>query len=263
MIGGKDTALSSLWLLRLGLLCQVGALAVSYIVYFFSCPKDEKRLFSFYFTGFDEAVMEGIRCRSGVTGAAFLHLIGAGCLSCFQVMLADDASLTRGFRAGSKVISYATLYDICASALQFVLFFHFMANYSPQIWAQYTNGGSEWLLTTFTRLLHAIAMMLYGQGFFLVEAFHDVGTSTFLGLAVALSYIASGVLEILGLGLIPPEVGTFVCLVAMIFALAWALAFEHTLNASSPPLHQCELTNEIESRINHYARVAHEAYEDA
>lgn len=100
----------------------------------------------------------------------------------------------RGFRSGSKLISYATSFDICSGVLQFILFLHIATNYSPSVWEQYSNGGSEWLLTAFARLLHAISAFLYGNGFFLVEVYHDKGTSVLLGLAILVLYIGSAVI---------------------------------------------------------------------
>lgn len=90
-------------------------------------------------------------------------------------------------------------FDVASAVLQFVLYFHLAVNYSPGLWSQFTQGGSEWLLIAFARLLHGVAAAFYGGGLFLLEAYHEIGVSPALGLFILVAFWASsGLGKLLG-----------------------------------------------------------------
>lgn len=95
---------------------------------------------------------------------ALTYITGTFYISLFQVLMSDDAAWCRGFRSGSKLISSATSFDLCSAVLQFILYFHLVYNYSQNTWIQFTQGGTEWLLGAFARLLHCISAFSYGTG---------------------------------------------------------------------------------------------------
>lgn len=44
--------------------------------------------------------------------------------------------------------------------------------------------------------------------------------------------------------------------IALVSSLVWAMAFEQEVNASAPLLNEPELTNEIESQVEKFARAS-------
>lgn len=242
---------TTFWSLRLGFLCQLISFAIFYTGYF-TCGG--RGLFSLSLENLQDDVAQHTFFRASLVIGSFVHLLGTVLLSIFQIFLADDAAWSRGYRAGSKWISYATLYGTCADVLQCVLYLHIALHYSPALITQSTGGGSEWLLFTFTRILYAIAAFQYGQGFFLIEVYHDQGTSAFLGAALLVAYVATGCLDILGIGFLAPGLGTCVRAITLVMAILWAVVFEDIVHAFSPALYETELTNELEAKVNYFAR---------
>lgn len=243
-------ALSS-GLLRLGVLLKwigLTGLLFSYYIY------EGQGLFTYDLKDTTEAQRElqGFRCS--LTAFQFVHLLGALYLLGFQTFLADDASWSRGYRAGSKMFGTAATFDVISSTLQFIIYVYMDNYYDKTWWAHFTSGGAEWLISTLARLLNAFALFYYASGFFLLEVYHDNGTNDWHGVLNAFILTFAGIAEISVLVLSEGSISIVLHWIALVSILVWAMAFEQELNSSQPFLHESEFTNQVESQVEKFAR---------
>lgn len=122
-----------------------------------------------------------------------LNLVGALYLLFFQTLLADDASWSRGYRAGSKHLGNAAFLDLISSTLQFIIYVYMDAHYDKVWWNQFSSGGVEWLVYALARLLNAFALLYYASGLFLLEVYHDNGTNDWHGVLNCFLFTVAGV----------------------------------------------------------------------
>lgn len=136
--------------------------------------------FSYDLTGLAEADLYTGHFRCFLAFFQFVQLCGSLHLLCFQTTIADDVSCPRGYRSGSKVFGVAVAFDVIANVMQFVVYLYMSRN-DKAWWEQVTMGGGlEWLFVTLARTLNACSLLYYANGLFLLEAYHDDGTSDVL-----------------------------------------------------------------------------------
>lgn len=124
---------------------------------------------------------------------SFLYLAGALYLLFFQTLLADDASWTRGYRAGSKMLGNAAFLDVVSSTLQFIMYAYMDNNYDKIWWNQFCSGGVEWLFHALARLIQAFSLLYYASGLFLLEIYHDNGTNDWHSVLNCFLFTVAGV----------------------------------------------------------------------
>eukprot|EP01054_Gregarina_sp_Poly1_P000979 Gregarina_sp_Poly_1__978@NODE_1239_length_4674_cov_201_846538_g844_i0_p3_GENE_NODE_1239_length_4674_cov_201_846538_g844_i0NODE_1239_length_4674_cov_201_846538_g844_i0_p3_ORF_typecomplete_len129_score3_34DUF3273/PF11677_8/3_3e31_NODE_1239_length_4674_cov_201_846538_g844_i040714457 len=100
----------------------------------------------------------------------------------------------RGYRAGTKMLSQATLFDIVSSAMM-TLFFFAQFSYLEDQWQTDAIHPNPMVIYGITnRLLHAVALFFYGGAFLCLEAYHSQGTAECWGWIILCVFKAAGVL---------------------------------------------------------------------
>ncbi|EZG67240.1 putative transmembrane protein [Gregarina niphandrodes] len=193
--------------------------------------------------------------RLALLGFNILYFLGSILLTAFQAGLADDAAWSRGYRAGSKLLSYASFFDVVASTMQLAWALNFSSYYTDAMWTHFRDGNLDWVFCNGARVIRALAYVGYGLSFFLLEVYHDEGTNDWHGGANLIFYLLAGISEMSVILLADPAFSTAVSFVALMSALLWAVAFEEEVNASSPALNESELCNELEKQMDRFARV--------
>lgn len=97
-------------------------------------------------------------------------------IACFTHNQFSIFRTTRGFRAGSKLLSTAVMLDSFVVALRlmgYIYAYHFL---SSRWWLKYTQSNADWCIFYSGTLLHSLALLLYGLAVFYMEAYHDEGT---------------------------------------------------------------------------------------
>lgn len=69
-------------------------------------------------------------------------------------------------------------------------------------------------------------------------------------------FVLSAVLyaDLLSIAQLSPILSTAIRTITLSLAFVWALSFEQTVHAYAPPLHQTELANTLEEKVNFFAR---------
>lgn len=256
-------------LLRTGFLLKwigLTGLIVAYYMY------EGRGLFTYDLKETSEAQRDTQGFRCSLACFQLIQSLGALYLLFFQTLLADDASWSRGYRAGSKMLSNAAFLDVASSTLQFIIYVYMDTHYDKVWWNHFTSGGTEWLISTLARLLNAFSLLYYASGLFLLEVYHDNGTNDWHGVLNAFIFTVAGIAgklfshksvlsrariffsEILVLAYVEGSIAIILQWIALVSALVWAMAFEQEVNASQPLLNEPELTNEIESQVEKFAR---------
>ena len=89
--------------------------------------------------------------------------------------------LSKGFRAGSKILGSAVLLDIIVVALrllQYVYAYHFLG---AKWWLKYAQTKSDWCLFYAGAGINGVALIMYGLAIFYMETYHDEGTIEEIG----------------------------------------------------------------------------------
>lgn len=240
-------------LLRTGFLLQLIGLTTLLLVYY-AYKGTGIFTYDLIFTTEEQRDTPGFRLWLEI--ASGIQLIGALYILCFQAVLADDASWARGYRAGAKLLGNAAFFDVLARTVQFIIYAYMDAHYDKVWWKQFSSGGAEWLVSALARLLHAFSLFYYASALFLLEVYHDNGTNDWHGILNCFLFTVAGIAEIVVLAVTRSAVAVVLSWVALVSALVWAMAFEQEVNACAPLLNEPELTNEIEARVEKYARAS-------
>lgn len=229
-------------LLRLGLLIQLLVMIFGFALYY-----GHGGVGVFTFDLF--STPEKLRTSEGYSAILIVlevfYLLGCMCISSFQIYVADNSKLTRGFRAGSKMLSTAALLDTFVVGLrlmQSVYAYQFLGN---RWWMKYTQSSADWCLFYSGALLHSAALGLYGLAIFYMEAYHDEGTYEEWSWIILLLFAISGAFEFLlvftGFG----NFFSFIHVIALAAAVLWAFSFEPLVHYYSPVFHDRDLNADI------------------
>lgn len=197
---------------------------------------------------------------------------------------------TRGFRAGSKLLSTAAMLDTFVVGLRLMQYIYAYQFLSARWWMKYTQTNADWCIFYSGALLHSLALQLYGLAAFYMEAYHDEGTFEewswlILGLFslaalfgtsleekinwptlwVTQSYQAQDLLlnflfsfsEFL---LVFTGFGAFytvIELLALLAAVIWSFSFEPLLHYYSPVFHDRDLNADIPIGEEEEERIPH------
>lgn len=203
-----------------------------------------------------DAEMRGTsRFRSIVTFASALYFLGAIFIGFFQYSLADDAAWSRGYRAGSKLLSYASFLDISSSAMYLAWACNFCTNYTDNYWHYFITGSIDWLFFGSSRVIQGFSLILMGCALFLLEVYHDTGTNDWHAPLNLFLFTICGFTDIVSLLLPVPQIHFIIYIGSILSALVWAIAFEEEVNSVSPLYHESELCNELEKEVNEFTRV--------
>lgn len=195
-----------------------------------------------------------VRMNSGTLALAALltsivWLFSTLCLAAFRNVADDEGSIkfSRGYRAGVKTLSQASLLDAVHAAFM-VMFFYAQLKYLDDKWLTESVTPNPMVIYGMcTRLLHGFALILYGGSFFLMEAFHPEGTAELWAWVVWGGYKASGLLEILAVITgcrYVDAIFTVTLLATLVVAFTWAQSFEQLINANEVALDQSALRTE-------------------
>lgn len=185
---------------------------------------------------------------------SFILTVGSVSIQNFRNIADDDASIkqSRGFRAGIKALHQASLLDILASAMTTILLFSFMQYFEDDWATKKVGSGSTVIYAYVARTLHALALVLYGGSFFLLENFHGEGTAEFWGWSLCLFYKLAGIFEILALvssnsiaNAVFDLAFTVSFGIAIIGACLWAMSFELVVGKTDVKLTQSAMRNEF------------------
>lgn len=185
-----------------------------------------------------------------------LYLMGAVHLVGFQATLSDDSAWARGYRAGSKFLGTAVLFDTVAAVMQVAGAYSFYANYSEIYWTHFHEGNLDWIFGAGARTIHAIGWLLFAHAFLLLEIYHDEGTNDWHGIINWFIWGLGGIVELSVLILSDPSIGIAIGWIGLLSALVWAMAFEQEVNGTTPKLNESELCNDLERDVDEFSRRA-------
>lgn len=242
--------------LRTGLLLQTISLLLLIVSHYFY---EGTGLFSWDMRNTHTSMRLNDDYRKSIFLFTGLYQLGTFFLLSFSSLLADDCAWSRGYRAGSKCLGYAVLFDMIAATLQTGSMLNFYLNYNEAWWTHYRDGSLDWIFGASARTIHAIGFALYGIAFFLLEVYHDEGTNDWHGTLNLFIFCFAAATEFLVLACGDPSVGIVVGFVALLSALFWSMAFEEEVNASTPKLSQSELCNELEEDVDRYISASQKA----
>ncbi|XP_053991418.1 uncharacterized protein LOC128883263 [Hylaeus volcanicus] len=240
-------------LLQTGFLLQLIGLTTLFFVYY-AYRGTEIFTYDLVFTSEEQRQLSGFRFWLQIGSG--VQLLGSLYILFFHALLADDASWARGYRAGAKLLGNAAFFDVLSRTIQFIIYAYMNNHYGPIWWKQFSMGGAEWLVSALARLLYVFALFYYATSLFLLEIYHDNGTNDWHGLLNCFLFTVAGVSEIVALSIPRNAVSVIISWIALVSALVWSIAFEQEVNACTPLLNEPELTNEIEARVEKYARAS-------
>ncbi|KAH0481982.1 MAG: hypothetical protein KVP17_005047 [Porospora cf. gigantea B] len=211
-------------------------------------------VFSPILQGAKTSVLESSCYLPLVAACIGLRVIGSLWLATFQALLADDASMPRGFAAGSKMLAVAAAFLNIGSVCQLVAYIWLDKNYS-ELWLEtYRAGGSDWLFFAAANVLFDIGVIILGPSLALLERYlcNDEEHSSFLSNLSSLLLVAAGAFEISGL-FESCGVGPILMAVAFAVAVLRGCAFEKALEKNQVMLQETELEAEVEQGVEKYA----------
>lgn len=235
---------------RLGFSLQLFSLTCLYLTFWFGGGFG---LFRYDLQGLSEEEKEPQGFRNCLTVFSGLYMLGSFYIMAFQIFLADDCCWARGFRAGSKILRLASFLDVLSSLFQFMFYFYISKFYTDKWYVHFMEGGSEWVFFTFTRMIHAIAFILYAGSTYLLEVYHDEGAGDLHAYINGSIFFFAGLAEIICIFLRWNSVSTLLIWVALVCVTVWAYFFEPEVNDASPALYETELTNDVEQQVELFA----------
>ncbi|XP_053991635.1 uncharacterized protein LOC128883378 [Hylaeus volcanicus] len=229
-------------LLRLGLLIQLLVLIFGFALYY---GHGGTGVFTFDLFNTPEKLRTSQGYSAILIVLQFFFLLGCMCISSFQIYVADNSKLTRGFRAGSKMLSTATLLDTFVVGLRLMQSIYAYQFLGKRWWMKYTQSNADWCLFFSGTLLHSVALALYALAFFYMEAYHDEGTYEEWSWILLSLFSLAAFFEFL---LIFTGFGNFFSLIhiaALATAVFWAFSFEPLLHYYSPVFHDRDINADI------------------
>lgn len=229
-------------LLRIGFSLQTGSLLFMFIFYL-AFGGSGVFIFDLY------AAPENVKISSAfhltISILTAVYLLGIFYVAMFQVFVADNSKLCRGFRTGSKILSAAVTLDAICTSLRLVQYLYAYFYMSMKWWSRYQQTKADWLLFNTGNVLNAFALCMYGAALFYMEAYHDEGVAEeyawinlFLFKFAALSEL---VMVFTGYG----AFYSVFMLCASISATLWAFSFESLLERWTPELHSRDINADI------------------
>lgn len=221
-------------LLRCGFFLQLVALLIGIVTYIVNGGRG---VFTFDLFSIPEEFRFDKTFSTTLLVLESLCLVGALCLAGFQTYAPDSSKSSRGFRAGSKMLSTAVTLDIVVVALRLTQYFYSANFLSSRWWLKYTQSPTDWCLFHATGLAHAFALALYGLAIFYLETYHEVGVADEWGWTCLILFLLAAFFEV---SLVLAHVGSFGTLVhclAVLVAFIWALHFEPLSHEKAPALH--------------------------
>jgi len=188
--------------------------------------------------------------------SSLISLVGAGFLSLFHCVIADDAGWARGYRAGSKLFKNFVLLDLLSSLIKVVFNLYVFNNYSEEWWTHYTEGGVEYVYVGLCIGLAAVAFFFLACSTFLLETYHDLGTDeSFAHTNVVFAMVAFITHMISVFSPSTTEgLASIAALLTFTSTTVWAMNFELQVNDISPSMIETELTNSIEQEMVQYSQ---------
>lgn len=229
-------------LLRLGLLTQLLVMIFGFSLYY---GHGGVGVFTFDLFSTPEKLRTSQGYSAILIVLEFFFLLGCMCISSFQIYIADNSKLPRGFRAGSKMLSTAALLDTFVVGLRLMQSIYAYQFLGKRWWMKYTQTSADWCLFFSGTLLHSIALCLYGLAFFYMEAYHDEGTYEEWSWIILILYSVAAFFEFI---LIFTGFGNFFSVlhvIALIAAVVWAFSFEPLLHYYSPVFHDRDINADI------------------
>lgn len=225
-------------LLRIGFLLQLLVLIFGYALYY---GHGGTGVFTFDIFSTPEKLRTSEAYSTIMIVLESIFLVGCICISSFQIYITDDSKLSRGFRAGSKMLSTAALLDTFVVGLRLMAYIYAYQFLGNRWWMKYTQSSADWCLFYFGALIHAITLVLYGLAIFYMEAYHDEGTYEEWSWIILTLFSVAGLFEFL---LVLTGFGNFYTVlhvVALVAAVIWAFSFEPLLHFYSPVFHDRDL----------------------
>lgn len=229
-------------LLRLGFLLQLLVLIFGFALYY---GHGGTGVFTFDLFSTPEQLRTSEAYSTIMILLETIFLVGCVCISTFQIYVADNSKTTRGFRAGSKLLSTAATLDSFVVALrlmQYIYAYHFLGS---RWWMKYTQSSTDWCIFYAGGFVHAISLVLYGMAIFYMEAYHDEGTYEEWSWICLLLFFIAGAFEFTlvfsGLG----AFYTVLHIAALVVAVLWSFSFEPLLHYHSPVFHDRDLNGDL------------------
>jgi len=172
---------------------------------------------------------------------------------CYQACLSDDAGWARGFRGGSKLISVAVTIDCISQTLQLASYSNLYLKFD-RYWfdTDYSVAGFVWSTNHGARVLHGMALVIYGFGYCLLELFHDIGTDSYMGFIILINSALSGIFE--AVFFVPRRIVFFYQFIVSIIIFVWACKFEVESTAVAP-MNETELVNIADKEVDQFAHM--------
>lgn len=174
-----------------------------------------------------------------------IYLLGIFYVAIFQVFVADNSKLCRGFRTGSKMLSAAVTLDAVCTSLRLVQYLYAYFYMNMRWWSRYQQSKFDWLLFNSGNVLNAFALCMYGTALFYMEAYHHEGTAEEYGWINLFLFFLAAISE---LAMVFTGYGAFYTLFMMaasISACIWAYSFEPLLEKWTPELHSRDINADI------------------
>lgn len=220
--------------LRTGFILQVLALSLMFVFYW---AFGGSGIFIFDLYAASENVKLSQSFHLAVSTLMGIYIMGTLYIALFQVFVADNSKLVRGFRAGSKILSAAVTLDFISSVLRMVQYIYAYYYMSMKWWTKYQQTKADWIFFQFGSFVHSFSLIMYGAAFFYLEAYHDEGTQEEFAWVNMILFGLSGLAELLmvftGFG----SLFSLLLLVSILCATTWAMSFEPLLEKWSPALH--------------------------
>ncbi|KAF8822639.1 glideosome-associated protein with multiple-membrane spans GAPM3 [Cardiosporidium cionae] len=241
------------YFLRIGFTAELIALTALYICYWIYGGSG---LFGYDLKGLPEVARLSGKLRWILVFFTGLNLDGALLVLCFQGVLADDTCWARGYRAGSKILKFATFLDVLSSLLQLIFYLYVAKFYSARWFQHFEDGGSEWVFFAFIRILHSFSLIMYAAATYLLEVYHDEGAGDLHAYINSCLVASAGLIEFIVIFLKYSSISTAFIWLALLAVTIWCYFFEPEVNLVSPALFETELTNDVEIQVEKFARMS-------
>lgn len=229
-------------LLRGGFLLQFTSIVLGYASFYINGGVG---IFTFDLFSTPEKLRTDEYYASDLIVVGGIFLAGALAIAGFQIHLPDNSKASRGFRAGSKMLSTAATLDIFVVAFRLMQYIYAYRFLGERWWMKYAQTPADWCLFYSSAYLHSIALLLYGLAIFYMESYHDEGTSDEWGwLCLSLFSLAS-LSEVFLVFTRFGALTTIFQAAALLCALFWSCSFEPIVQRQAPTFHDRDLNSGI------------------
>lgn len=174
------------------------------------------------------------------------YVLGITFIATYRCFLSDCSKFSRGFRAGSKVLSSSILLSLVANLLRFVSYCYAFGFYNFRWWSRFSTSKGDAIIFNFATMLDGISNVGIGSSFLLLDIFHDEGTTDESRVWKIFTFYTVGGISELIFGI--TNFGAFYTLLLLAghsLALLWAHDFEKVVEFSGPTLHSRDLHTNV------------------